>query len=310
MQSKSEKKPLNPILGELFLGSYPPTPGSSKSKSSQLISEQVSHHPPITAYHINTPYNITLTGHNGADLAFKSGSIVVKQTGHAQLVISLPNNTTETFFITLPDLKIQGLLSFAPYVELDKTTYIISSTGYLSTIEYAGRGWVYGQKNSFTATLSKGTKQLYKISGQWTGESYYTSLENTAQKDIPFWNAKANNPTHIVVPPLEKQGPWESRKVWKNVADSIEKNEVETAGRYKSAIEIGQRKMREEEQKVGESWKQRFFTWVEHDEVAGGLKAELAALTGQGGNGNVGSWSFTPDEEDSKAIESGVLFER
>ena len=297
---------MNPILGELFLGTYPATSGS---KSSQLISEQVSHHPPITAYHINTPYNITLTGHNGADLAFKSGSIVVKQTGHAQLIVTLPDGSKETFYITLPDLKIQGLLSFAPYVELDKATYVISSTGYLSTIEYAGRGWVSGQKNSFNATLSKDKKPLYKISGQWTGESHYTSINNPAQKDIPFWNAKNNNPTHIVVAPLEKQGPWESRRIWEHVADSIEKNDVDTAGRYKSAIEIGQRKMREEEQKVGETWKPRFFTWVEYDETASRLKTELLALTGQSGDGKVGSWIFTPDEEDSKAMQSGTLFE-
>ena len=84
---------------------------------------------------------------------------------------------------------------------------------------------------------------------------------------------------------------------------------METAGRYKSAIEIRQRKMREDEQKTGETWKQRFFTWVENDEIVTRLKAELAALTGNnGGNGNVGSWTFAPDEEDSKAMESGALF--
>ena len=67
--------------------------------------------------------------------------------------------------------------------------------------------------------------------------------------------------------------------------------------------------MREEEQKTGETWKQRFFTWVENDEIASGLKAELAVLTGNsGGNGNVGSWTFTPDPEDSKAMETGTLF--
>jgi hypothetical protein len=296
---------LNPILGELFLGTY----GSSEgSNSSRLYSEQVSHHPPITAYHISTPNNITLTGHNGADLAFKSGSIVVKQTGHAQLIITLPDNTKETFYITLPDLKIQGLLSFAPYVELDKTTYIMSSTGYLATIDYSGKGWVSGHKNSFTATLAKEKTPLYKISGVWTGESTFTALNNPAQKDVPFWNAKSNNPTHVIVPSLEKQTPWESRKVWKYVADAIDKNDVETAGRYKSAIEIGQRKMREEEQRTGEAWKPRFFKWLENDETASQLRAKLAALTGANLNGNVGSWVFSPDEDDRKAIEEGTLF--
>jgi hypothetical protein len=296
---------LNPILGELFLGTYP----TSGSKPAQLISEQVSHHPPITAYRINTPYNITLTGHNGADLAFKAGSIVVKQTGHAQLIVTLPDNSTETYYITLPDLKIQGLLSFAPYVELDKTTYIISSTGYLATIDYSGKGWVSGQKNSFTATLAHEKTPLYKIAGQWTGESKVTTVGNSAQKDIPFWNAKSNNPQHVIVAPIEKQHPWESRLVWRAVADAIEKSDVDTAGRYKSAIEIGQRKMREEEERTGERWKPRFFSWVENDSTATELRAQLAALTGIHVSGNVGSWQFTPDEEDKKALEEGTLFE-
>jgi len=225
------------------------------------------------------------------------------------LVVTLPDKTKEIFYITLPDLKIQGLLSFAPYVELDKTTYIISNTGYLATIDYSGKGWVSGHKNSFTATLSKEKEPLYKVSGQWTGESTYTSINNPAQKNVPFWNAKSNNPNHVVVAPVDRQTSWESRIVWKKVAEAIDQNDVETAGRYKSAIEIGQRKMREEEQQKGETWKPRFFKWVEQDQTASELKAKLAALTGTGnGNGTVGSWVFDPDEEDAKAIESGELF--
>ena len=185
----------------------------------------------------------------------------------------------------------------------------MSSTGYVSAIEYSGKGWVSGHKNSFTATLSKDKTPLYKISGQWTGESTMTAVNNPAQKDIPFWNAKSNQPTHVVVAPLEKQTSWEARKVWKNVAEAIDRNDVETAGRYKSAIEIGQRKMREEEQRTGETWKQRFFKWVDNDQTASELRAKLAALTGTASNGSVGSWVFDPDEEDQKAIESGKFFE-
>ena len=274
-----------------------------------MISEQVSHHPPVTAYHIGTPYNINLTGHNGADLSFKSGNIVVKQTGHAQLVVDLPDGTKERYYITLPELKIQGLITLSPYVELDNKTWIVASTGYWSEIEYKGAGWVYGVKNSFTATLSKEYTPLYKVSGQWTGDSTYSSLTNPAQKDMPFWNAKSNPPSHVHVVPVEKQSPWESRKVWQNVAEAIDKNDIDGAGRYKSAIEIGQRKMREEENANGEVWKQRFFKWVEVDEQASKLREELMSLTGVGMNSRVGSWVFEPDEEDKKEIETGKLFE-
>jgi len=67
--------------------------------------------------------------------------------------------------------------------------------------------------------------------------------------------------------------------------------------------------MRDEEKENGHSWKPRFFTWVEKDEIASELRAKLASLTGININGSVGSWKFTPDEEDRKAIESGKLFE-
>lgn len=93
------------------------------------------------------------------------------------------------------------------------------------------------------------------------------------------------------------------------MAEAIDRNDVETAGRYKSAIEIGQRKMREEEQRSGEGWKQRFFKWVDKDQTASELRGKLAVLTGTATNGSVGSWTFAPDEEDAKAIESGKLFE-
>ena len=53
----SEKKPLNPSLGELFLGTW-----SDDAGETELISEQVSHHPPVTAYCIrNAKHGVQVT---------------------------------------------------------------------------------------------------------------------------------------------------------------------------------------------------------------------------------------------------------
>jgi len=72
--------------------------------------------------------------------------------------------------IMLPSLHIEGIVYGSPYVELNKSSTIISSTGYIATIDYSGKGWISGKKNSFTATLTKeGSKEvLYTIDGQWT----------------------------------------------------------------------------------------------------------------------------------------------
>ncbi|KAI0759179.1 hypothetical protein BC629DRAFT_1550110 [Irpex lacteus] len=61
-----------------------------------------------------------------------AGSIIVKQIGHAIL----------NFLITLPKLRIDGLC------------YIQSSTGWLSTIEYKGKGYFGGKSHQFKAVLS------------------------------------------------------------------------------------------------------------------------------------------------------------
>jgi oxysterol-binding protein-related protein 9/10/11 len=56
----SEKKPLNPFLGELFLGTWQDDAGET-----QLVSEQVSHHPPVTAYCItNAKHGIQVRLHS------------------------------------------------------------------------------------------------------------------------------------------------------------------------------------------------------------------------------------------------------
>ena len=62
------------------------------------------------------------------------GSIIVRQIGHAVLTIALPSGEKEEYLITLPKLRIDGLWYGSPYIELAETSYIQSSTGWLSTV--------------------------------------------------------------------------------------------------------------------------------------------------------------------------------
>jgi oxysterol-binding protein-related protein 9/10/11 len=75
-----------------------------------------------------------------------------QQVGHATLRLPAYD---ESYTITLPSLHIEGLMSGAPYVELEKSSYIVSTSGYISRIDYSGRGWLSGKKNTFSATLAK-----------------------------------------------------------------------------------------------------------------------------------------------------------
>ena len=97
--------------------------------------EQVSHHPPITAYVIeNKSKGLSLTGHNAQKTSFSSGAIIVKQIGHAILTIDLGGGKKEEVLITLPKLRIDGLWYGSPYIELWDKTNIQSSSGWSSVV--------------------------------------------------------------------------------------------------------------------------------------------------------------------------------
>ncbi|RDB19666.1 Protein KES1 [Hypsizygus marmoreus] len=102
------------------------TPQPRLASTTTLLVEQVSHHPPITAYVIeNKTKGLRLIGHNAQKTSFSAGSIIVKQIGHAILTVSLPNNTKVEYLITLPRLRIDGLWYGSPYIELTDTSYIV-----------------------------------------------------------------------------------------------------------------------------------------------------------------------------------------
>jgi len=264
-QLGSEKKPLNPVLGETFYGTWPDKNGRGLT---ELLVEQVSHHPPITAYVIeNKSKGLTLTGHNAQKTSFSSGSIIVKQIGHAVLSVKSASGPPESYLITLPRLRIDGLWYGSPYIELADTTYIIGG-GFMSTIEYKGKGYFSGKSHSFKATLTALPGQ-----GQGLGE---TVVEGTWHETSKFTKGGAGSfydaslqpkEEAIPVPWTEDLGPYETRHLWELVAKGIKEGDFELASAEKSKIENEQRQKRKDEQTAGTSWELKHFTREEVDPI-------------------------------------------
>jgi oxysterol-binding protein-related protein 9/10/11 len=254
----SEKKPLNPFLGELFLGKWEDAEGET-----QLVSEQVSHHPPVTAYSIwNNKNGVRLQGYNAQKASF-SRTINVRQVGHAVLHI---DKYDEDYLITLPSLHIEGLITGSPYVELNKSSYIVGSNGFTSRIDYSGKGWVSGTKNSLSAIMYPHGKEkdksavLYTAEGSWT-DSF--TIKDAKKKTVDTYNAKKEPKTPLKVAPIEEQDPLESRRAWKKVADAILKSDMNTTASEKSIIEEHQRALRKKEASEKREWQRRFFNKVD-----------------------------------------------
>ncbi|KAF8626690.1 hypothetical protein AX15_004774 [Amanita polypyramis BW_CC] len=262
----SEKKPFNPVLGELFYGHWPDKDGRGRT---DLLVEQVSHHPPITAYVIeNKSKGLRLRGHSAQKTSFSSGSLYVKQIGHAILTVETPTGEQEEYLITLPKLRIDGLWYGSPYIELTDTSYIIGG-GYISTIEYKGKGYFSGKSHSFKAIVTPFSNNGgHTIEGTWHQSSKFTKGGyHWPTPDFHDVSAPKDEVTAVGGDGNGEMGELETRQLWKLVAKGIKEGNFEMAGKEKSRIENEQRQRRKDEASVGTTWQLKHFTHVENDLV-------------------------------------------
>lgn len=117
-------------------------------------------------------------------------------------------------------------------------------------------------------TQQKSGKGFFKSSG-WglSGASKSTDSLNSssgAPGTITFTDV---NPAkeEVTVAGVEKQGEWESRRLWKKVAKGIRESDFASASTEKTAIEEAQRAMRKAEREEGRSWELKHFDHLEAD---------------------------------------------
>lgn len=254
----SEKKPLNPFLGEVFTGFW----DEEATGKTILVSEQVSHHPPVTGYAIwNDKNNVELQGYNGIKASLSTSAISVRQFGHA--ILSLNGiDGGEKYLITLPALHIEGILFGSPYVELEGKSFIQSSTGYKATVEFSGKGYFSGKKNTFKAKVIKNAFPkdiLYSVNGQWSGTS---KLRDAKGVESPFMDSQNIVVNDLKVKDIADQSELESRRAWAKVADAINEGNYDLIHQEKSLIEMEQRAFRKREERDGKVWPRRWFSEV------------------------------------------------
>jgi hypothetical protein len=221
----------------------------------------------------------------------------------------------DTFLITLPSLHIEGLIFGSPFIELDGSSYITSSTGFTAKIDYSGKGWLSGKKNSFTATLYPTNKEkdvLFNVSGQWSksfeihsGPAKHNSKDNL----VATWDPSPLS--ELIVAPLEKQHPLVSRRAWSKVAAAIAKGDLDTVGQEKGKIENAQREMRAKEKADGQVWQRRYFT--AKDDVADPVLTSLGPAVSLPGNGDAdktgGLWRFDSGKLEAAHKEPSLVEE-
>jgi hypothetical protein len=113
------KKPYNPVLGEFFRCRYKLSDGSD----SFYISEQVSHHPPMSAYYYSNPeHRVSIWGDIRPKSKFlgNSAAVIMQGENHVEFA-NLPN---ESYVITMPNTYARGILFGTMMMELGDTASV------------------------------------------------------------------------------------------------------------------------------------------------------------------------------------------
>ncbi|KAK8043360.1 hypothetical protein PG993_005790 [Apiospora rasikravindrae] len=271
------KKPLNAFLGELFLGAFVDGDGDGDDEkdTTQLISEQVSHHPPVTACVLyNKARGISSSGYVAQQTTFSvSRGVVVRQVGHAIIRDEVHG---ESHLMTLPTMVVKNLMLGSPYPELAGTCYLVSSSGFLSTVVFEGRrtslygmGKSGGARNSVRATLvnlREKSRPLFEVAGQWNGHLQVKDLRQEGSPVIEEFHVDKVARSELRIRPISEQSPWESRRAWAGVHAGIRAGNLQKVSVAKTDIEEGQRAIRRAEKQAGVEWPRMFFRQTQGDQ--------------------------------------------
>ncbi|PWA20833.1 hypothetical protein CCH79_00007159 [Gambusia affinis] len=267
------KKPYNPILGEVFFchwdlpnekeeASSPaetvsegPVPWSS-SNSVCFVAEQVSHHPPISAFYAEClSKKIQFNAHIWTKSKFLGMSIGVHNIGQG-CVSCLEHD--EHYILTFPNGYGRSILT-VPWVELGGECNIsCSKSGYSANIVFHTKPFYGGKKHRVTAEIfaPNDKKSFYSIEGEWNGVMYskLATGENTT-----FIDTKKIGIIKKKVRKLEDQFEYESRRLWRDVTLNLKLKDIDAATEAKHRLEEKQRAEARERKEKEQQWETRLF---------------------------------------------------
>lgn len=257
------KKPLNPILGEIFT-CYWDFPDNSRA---YYISEQTSHHPPKSSYFYMVPgRHIRVDGTLKPRSKFLGNSAASMMEGTAILTIQNRGKDPrkgERYILTQPNMYARGILFGKMKYELgDQSIVRCPELGLCADIEFKTKGWVSGTYNAIGGTIRNELtgEVLYELSGLWSEEMFVRDVK-TGHKDM-FFNALRSKPSPPLCRPIEEQDEQESQKLWASVAQAVRERNHEVATDEKTKIEEAQREAAAKRVHDGVEWHPRLFRRV------------------------------------------------
>lgn len=250
---KGLKKPYNPIIGETFRCMWLHPKTSSKTF---YIAEQVSHHPPVSAFYIsNRKDGFCLSGSILAKSKFYGNSLSAILDGEARLNFL---NRGEDYIMNIPYAHCKGILYGTMTLELaGQVSITCEKTGYSAQLEFKLKPFLGSSDsvNQISGKIKLGKEVLATLEGHWDSEIFIND-KKTGEMET-FWNPtpelRQSRLTRCTVPP-EEQGEFESERLWQHVTRAINNKDQTEATNEKFILEEAQRKSARERKAKCEEW--------------------------------------------------------
>jgi oxysterol-binding protein-related protein 9/10/11 len=251
------------------------------------LTEQTSHHPPVSAFFVDCPARgVSARGFDQLSAKFTGTAIRVTPGAHnLGIFINLAQRDNEEYQLTHPSAQLGGILRGALSISVSDVCFVTCPKTRIKVIlHYIEEGWLGKSQNRVQGVMFRYDPAndkysrikdvppndiLVNIVGCWQEQVYYSLPSNAAAKNARDSEASSKElfvdlspmlPVPKTVPPEEAQLPIESRRFWKEVTNAILNKQYGEATRLKQALEQSQRDRAEERKAKNEEWQPRFFT--------------------------------------------------
>jgi oxysterol-binding protein-related protein 9/10/11 len=264
-----------------------PLPPSSEEVRVSYLTEQTSHHPPVSAFFVDCPARgVSARGFDQLSAKFTGTTIRVTPGAHnLGIFINLAQRDNEEYQLTHPAAQLGGILRGALSISVSDVCFVTCPKTRIKVIlHYIEEGWLGKSQNRVQGVMFRYDPAndkysrikdvppkdiLVNIEGCWQEQVYYSIPSTAAAKNARDGEASSKEllvdlspmlPIPKIVPPEEDQLPTESRRFWKDVTNAILNKQYGEATRLKQALEQRQRDKAEERKAKKEEWQPKFFT--------------------------------------------------
>ena len=258
-------KPFNPVLGETF---------ELEFEDARIISEQVSHHPPVTAIFSDHP-NYTFAGNTQMKTSFKGTYLQLHPAGTMHVYLK---TWDEHYTYIKPMTSVHNLIIGKIYVDHHGRIEVnCEKTGAKAVINLKKKGW-FEKKLHFVegSALASDGSLHYVMEGTWSeGMAIHrpddpASLGNWTA--LPAYEGKEENysfsqfAVQLNIPPQCYPRPVpRSDSRWRPDQRALENGDTKVAKAEKERVEEKQRAVRKAREEGGENYKPRWFSLIEDE---------------------------------------------